>query len=667
MNARSKIMCLLLGGTALTLALPAAAQDSFTLDPVFLAKSKREVLTDTATAETVVDQEEIEDRQASTVAELVDSVPGVTLINGTTPQGSGINIRGFGANATYGSDQKVAIQVDGASVGSEELYRIGTQLFTDPELYEEVTVIRGIAGTFEYGSGIVGGLVRLDSKDASDFTGGEPGFKLRQTLQYGTNGDAWASSTILAWQPTERLEFLGNYTWRSQDVQQDGSGDDIGADGFDLPSWLVKGKYTFGAGDAHSVSLSFSDTSSDETDVPYDTFGTAPGSFGNVDRETRSRTAVLEYRFDPADNPLVNLTATLSYADQKIDQQYVPGSSSCEGGGCGFPFPPGGFPTTNADHRYETAKLTVKNQALFDLGAVGHDLRTGIELVRKDRLDANSAPGGTDERLALFVVDDMTMGGLTLTPALRFETQEIGGSAYGDYDNDALMGGISARYAFGNGWAVFGSAAYTENLPILDDLGTPAYMTRSEKARSYEIGLSYDRAGVVRDGDDFALKANLYHTDIWDITSYTTSMMTPITEARMEGLELEAAYSLSTGHYVDVNANIARGENRTPGLGDDWEGTPADQLRVTLGRKWGDRLDLSWEVVHDARMDRSATPTPSSTVHNLRATWRPGTGPFEGTEIRLGMENAFDLDYTPHLATRRAPGRTIKLTLARTF
>ncbi|TCP44150.1 TonB-dependent receptor plug domain-containing protein [Rhodovulum marinum] len=655
MNARSTTICVLLCGTALTLTLPAAAQDSFTLDPVFLAKSKREVLTDTATAETVVDEEEIEDRQAATIAELVDSVPGVTLINGTTPQGSGINIRGFGANSTYGSDQKVAIQVDGANVGSEELYRIGTQLFTDPELYKEVTVIRGMAGTFEYGSGIVGGLVRLDSKDASDFTGGEPGVKLRQTLQYGSNGNAWVSSTILAWQPTERLEFLGNYTYRSQDVQQDGSGDDIGTDGFDLPSWLVKGKYTFGAGDAQSVSLSFSDTSSDEKDVPYDTFGTSAGAFGNVDRKTRSRTAILEYRLDPADNPLLNLTATLSYADQEIDSEGVSGQT-------------GGLAAlVNADHRYETTKLTVKNRAQFDAGAFGHDLRTGVELIRKERRDAASAPGGTDERLALFAVDDMTVGGLTLTPALRYETQRIGGAAYDDYENDALMGGISARYAFGNGWAVFGSAAYTENLPIIDDLGTPAYMTQSEKARSYEIGLSYDRTGVFRDGDDFAVKANLYHTEIRDITSYTTSTMIPITDARLKGLELEAAYSLSDGYYADVNANVARGKNRTPGNKGDWEGTPADQLRLTMGRKWDDRFDLSWEVVHDARMDRASNPTPSSTVHNLRATWRPDRGMFEGTEIRVGLENAFDLDYTPHLATRPAPGRTVKLTLARSF
>ena len=179
---------LLRGSTALvciSLAVPALAQQAETdvsndepgyLGTLVLTGGKRDLSYGTALSRTVVDSEEIEDRQASTVAQLIDSVPGVTLVNGTTPQGSGINIRGFGANTTYGSDQKIAVQLDGASVGSEELYRIGTQLFTDPLLFRRVEVLRGTIGSFAYGSGIVGGVVTLETKNASDFTHGDLGF-----------------------------------------------------------------------------------------------------------------------------------------------------------------------------------------------------------------------------------------------------------------------------------------------------------------------------------------------------------------------------------------------------------------------------------------------------------------------------------------------------------
>ncbi|MEM9880184.1 MAG: TonB-dependent receptor plug domain-containing protein, partial [Pseudomonadota bacterium] len=136
------------------------------LGTLTLGTSKRAVQTDTAAAKTVIDQAEIDDRQANTVAELIDSVPGVSLVNGSTPTGSGLNIRGFGANGTFGTDQKVAIIIDGATTGGEELYRIGNQLFTDPYLYKSVEVVRGTVGSFEFGAGLVGGTVRLETREA---------------------------------------------------------------------------------------------------------------------------------------------------------------------------------------------------------------------------------------------------------------------------------------------------------------------------------------------------------------------------------------------------------------------------------------------------------------------------------------------------------------------
>ncbi|MEC7668795.1 MAG: TonB-dependent receptor plug domain-containing protein, partial [Pseudomonadota bacterium] len=227
----------------LSLATPVAAQEEpGFLGTLILTVGKRDLSFGTALSRTVVDEEEIQDRQASTVAQLIDVVPGVTLVNGTTPQGSGINIRGFGANTTFGTDQKIAVQIDGASVGSEELYRIGTQLFTDPMLYREVEVLRGTIGSFAYGSGIVGGVVKLETKDASDFTNGELGFAGSQTFEYGSNGNSKVSSTNLAWMPTEKAEFLLNYTIRDQDNLTAGDGSEIGNSAFCYDTKLKKVK-----------------------------------------------------------------------------------------------------------------------------------------------------------------------------------------------------------------------------------------------------------------------------------------------------------------------------------------------------------------------------------------------------------------------------------------
>ncbi|MEP0313954.1 MULTISPECIES: TonB-dependent receptor plug domain-containing protein [Alphaproteobacteria] len=304
----------------------AQAEDEF-LGTIHLGQSKRDVKTDTATPVTQVDQEEIEDRQASTIAELIDSIPGVSLVNGSTPIGSGINIRGFGANGTYGTDQKVAIQVDGASAGSEELYRIGSQLFTDPALYKSVEVMRGTVGSFECGSGIIGGVVRLETIDASDLTGGEPGFAFRQTLGGATNRDGLNSSSTLALQPTENLELLANYSWREQHNQEDGHDRVIENSEFELPSYLVKARYTFGD---QNLTASYTNSETVERDKPYDSFGTTGGSFGNVDRDTVAETVSLKYNFNPASNDLVDLDVIYAYANQEIEQACVEGKTPYE-------------------------------------------------------------------------------------------------------------------------------------------------------------------------------------------------------------------------------------------------------------------------------------------------------------------------------------------------
>lgn len=670
MRARIHMAGLL--GTASCLSLMTAAawaqeQDDGFLGTLELGESKREIQTDTAVPITNIDQEEINDRQANTVAELIDTVPGVTLVNGSTPQGSGINIRGFGANGTFGTDQKVLILVDGATTGAEELYRIGNQLFTDPQLYKSVSVIRGTVGSFEFGSGVVGGVVQLETKDASDFTGGVPGVKLRQLLEASTNGTGFVSSSILAWQPNEQTEFLLSYTYRDQDDQEDGNGNTIGNSEFTLPSYLIKGKYSFGDNLEHSITASWNNSTSDEKDVPYDSFSVTADAFGNVDRRIENRVAILRYQYQPAGNDLVDLDVNLSYSDQRIDNTYIAGSSPLEGS----PFFPSLLDLAEAEQRYETTKLTIKNTAYFQTGIASHDLRAGIEFIDRDRLDGgDAAPGGTDRRFALFAVDDIGIGdSLTFTPALRYEKQDISGDSdatpplNASYDNDALMGGLSARYEFSNGFAIFGGGAYTENLPIIDDLGTPLLMNQPEKSRTWEAGFSYNAGDVFATGDVVRAKVNAYETTLWDITSYRD-----VDNVKARGVEVEASYANAGGFYMDFNTNIVHATESDAGVETRWRNEPADTARLTVGQRFGETLDVSWEILGSrAGFDSSGDPLGGFGVNTLRASYFPQEGAFKGFEFYAGIENILDKDYQGSLSSRRAPGRNFKFTVAKTF
>ncbi|WP_417714077.1 TonB-dependent receptor domain-containing protein [Pseudophaeobacter arcticus] len=637
--------------------LPPEVQGEGFLGTIELGQGKREVQVGTAEALTVINQEEIDDRQAGTIAELIDSVPGVALVNGSRPEGSGINIRGFGANGTYGTDQKVAIVIDGATTGSEEIYRVGTQLFTDPSLYKSVSVNRGTVGSFEFGSGIIGGVVSFETKDASDFTGGEIGLRFRQTLGYSSNGAGYHSSSIIAWQPMENLEVLLNYTKRDTDAYEDGDGNLIQYTATEPYSGLAKIKYTFGDAGEHGLTFSYQKTSTEEFDAPYDAFNVV--NFGNVNRQTESEIATLKYEYNPVGNDLIDLTVQYSYSDIYIESE---------------PTNPGGFADylLDGDHDYTIEKLTVKNAMFFQTGAASHDLRFGVEWISKDRLESQvdpvsgnvSVPGGRDERTALFLVDDIDLGGhWTISPALRWESQKITGAGTyaGDrYDNSALMGGISARYEFDSGVSVFASAAYTESLPILDDLNNPTYMTQPEKSTTYEFGAAYASNGVFAGDDSLQVKANVFFTRLWDVTSYSG-----IGAVESHGLEVEMTYAMENGTYFDLNTAYGDYDAlQSSGLWGQWDNAPANSARLTVGKRLGEAWDLSWEQVVAENGSRNYG---GYGVSNLRATYRPQSGALQGAEIRLGIENAFDRQYKPNLATEYKTGRNFKLTLAKTF
>lgn len=661
MKSQYKFKTASMSALALVLALgtQSYAQDETETDQgeflgtIKLGESKRAVDTSTAVPITIIGSEEINDRQAGTIAELIETIPGVSLVNGSTPTGSGIAIRGFGANGTYGTDQKVAVLIDGATTGAEELYRIGTQLFTDPYLFKSVTVQRGTVGSFEYGSGIVGGIVLLETIDASDLTGGEPGFKWAQTIGMASNSRGRNLSTTLAWQPLQNLEFLANYSYREQSEQKDGNGDVIGNSAFELPSYLAKAKFTFGEANAHSLTANVSRTETAERDVPYDQFGLGGGFFGNVDRDITSETAGLVYKYMPANSNLYDLSVALTYANQVIDQSPVGGPSSL----------------LDADHQYQTTKLTVKNGSYVETGSVSHSLRYGFEVLKKERKDASSAPGGTDKRFAVFLIDDMELvEGLNFTPALRYETQELEHPTI-TLNHSALMGGASLRYEFDSGLALFTSYAYTESLPILDDILVVSKRDVPEIATTYEAGVSYDHVGFLGEGNALALKLNYYNTNLDDVTSYSS-----VAEIDLQGFELEGSFALASGAYFDLNANIVSGEEiRTNGDVFDWRNIPQDTLRLSVGQRIGDVADFSAEVLTAFEKDISglaSTPTSDGsgfTTLNLRTTLTPQEGILKGLEIRMGFENVFNTQYTPMLATRPAPGRNFKLTFTKVF
>ena len=212
----------------------------------------------------------------------------------------------------------------------------------------------------------------------------------------------------------------------------------------------------------------------------------------SVDRYTKDTTAYVALTYNPLDNDLINTTAKLTYSDEEIDLFSLDTSSDIY----------------NADHRTKRVALTVENEAIFTTGTIDHTLTTGVEIGKRERSSVSdtgsnsvSAPGGTDEYVALYATDKMIIGDLTLTPQLRYESQTLtaednGSIANGtEYEKDALVGALSARYALTDQFAVFGTIAYNENLPILDDLSNATYIEQSGKRPNHRTWRVLQRHG----------------------------------------------------------------------------------------------------------------------------------------------------------------------------
>ncbi len=138
------------------------------------ARDGRDLL-DTPSAVTVIDGAEMDRLQPSAHGGLMGDTPGV-VIQGGRGVAQEPNIRGF-------QDEQVVVRVDGARQNFDLQHR--GRFFVDPIMLKQVEVLRGGASTM-FGSGALGGVISLDTKDASDIL--KPGETWGSEVNVGFHG-----------------------------------------------------------------------------------------------------------------------------------------------------------------------------------------------------------------------------------------------------------------------------------------------------------------------------------------------------------------------------------------------------------------------------------------------------------------------------------------------
>ncbi len=655
-------------------ATSANAQDvPFLLDPVVVSSGQDNVASDTPQSVSVVGAEGLEREQPTTIGDALQDLPGVTTIGSDRVLGEGFNIRGFGSDLA-GGENRLILQIDGTTKFFQQ-YRMGS-LFTEPDLYKRVEVLRGPASSTLYGSGALAGVITLETRDAADFLEGDDRFALRQKFQLTDNGLGGTTSTIIAARPTDNFELLGALVYRNTGTIRDGDGNDISGSAFDAPSALIKGGYTFGQNRSHKITGSYQYWTTQEDDADYEQTSTGNPVFGTVDREVTDQTAILAYDFEPAGNPLVDFKLSFSYSDTLVEQE---NASS--------PIPSVLF--EDSSYSYETVQLNAENRSSLSFGETEAHLIYGVQASRQTRTgEAESGfirfqPGGTDTKFAAYAQAEVVFPfGLTLIPGVRYEYAELEpdslNTAFTEtVSNTAISPKIAALYEVTDTINVFGSIAYTERLPVLDELfdGTSGSLNlEPETALNYEIGASYSDTGLFQPGDAFVAKATLFRNEVDNLITRETQddPFTNVADATLQGLEFEAAYD-SERFFSNMAYTLIRGEGREVAGGPvaPLTSIPADEIALTLGTRLPQQ-NLEFGVKGIFAFDQNDLPadedtTPGYAVYDVFASWKPEKGPFGGAEFRFGVENVLDAQYTPHLSSDPARGRTFRVSLAQTF
>ena len=675
---------------------PAAAQEAgegpFTLlGRMILGAGTAKVALDTPQAVTSVEQEDLDRDQPATLGDLFKTVPGVQGAGASArAAGQAFNIRGIGNSEQTASESRIIVTVDGAPKFFEQ-YRMGS-FFGDFELFKRVELLRGPASSTLYGSGAIGGAVNFTTKDAGDFLQDGQSRSLRFKTGYDSNGDGLRLGAIFASRPADNVEFLGALNRAKGSDQKDGSGAILPGTAYERWSGLAKGIYRFGNDNDQSLTLSLSrtDTMLDDT-VVAQTGGAAAASFGTNDTRAVDDTATLTWRHEAAANPLIDLSATLSFTNTRVEKDDFSLAMMCA---------PGTFQVLcDSEFGYRTNTLKIENTATLSSGAWENYLTLGVQLSDQRRSATSSLgalgfhPEGTDRKIGLYAQGELVWNDrLTLIPGVRVDFGDLrpGEAALAagarKQTETAVSPKLAAMYRIDDNWSVFGSVARTERMPTLDELfsteapGTlparlPSLTLDKERADTVELGFTYRRDGLWSDSDSLRLKATAFHNDVSNLIATTPRVaggpavpyFSNINAARIWGAELEASYDADRWFGQLAYSNI-RSEDRATGL--TLADTPAENVTLTLGAKFPDQnLTLGWRAAYfDSITTSSATTSGSSyDTHDLFATWTPDRGALAGLEVNLAIDNVFDATYRNNLSLDTASGRTIRLTMAKTF
>lgn len=519
--------------------------DTLMIAEVEVTGRREAVEFDPARSRTTVTAKELERRQSDNVFTVLQDTPGVSVNGGPLASGMKFNIRGFS------DSEDVLIKLDGAMRNFEK-YRFGSGVFIEPELLKTIEVTRGPAGALQ-GSGAIGGVVEMRTKDAADLLA--PGNRAGARIKSGWSGnnDEKLGSASVYGVVLDSIDLLANLTRRWSGDITTASGDKLKNTKSNRLSGLAKATYRPMAGAA----ITFAETYSQESTLqPFDATIGIPGVFGFVRRAVTDSTPTANFEYTPTTQtlaPWINLKGTLGHTSTSVtdsDRQDAKGVLTPNS------------PTNFFDYRIAT--LDVKNTSELRFGSVRNALTYGVQYNHNSRktkteqfnpatggrqtVENLSQPSGLKSNLAYMLENRLAIGDLTFTAGLRHdqytvevnaqETRDLlqteGRSPIIKFEKTMPSAGI-AWNMLGGPLTLFYNYAEAFRPPLVDEFFTQGAFSRCvnaffgalapssgvcgtfytpEASRNHEVGVSLNYPGLFAGIDALTAKVVLYRNRV---------------------------------------------------------------------------------------------------------------------------------------------------------
>lgn len=620
----------------------------------------------------VIEQQQIARQQDADLGAVVDDLANVSLAGGPRAVGETIRIRGL-------SKQRILLLIDGV----EQSYSVGHLAggFIAPGLIESVEVERGPTSVL-WGSGAIGGVVAVDTKDAADLLAQGRDVGARVHSGYASASAGWVTSASVYGHLGDNIDGLVRIGRRSNENLELGDNNRLPNSAYRRLSLLAKTTLHIAPGNSLRVSHRRSRLEGVSPNNPRQNQGSLE------EREIAVGSTLVEWNLLPATSKLIDLTARVSHIRTEVDENQV----------------------GTAEHEetvVDVYGVDISNTSRFDLGAAGrHVLTYGFDANHAEIESTENGqprvlvPSGERLTAGLFAQDEIHWNkAWTTSFGLRYDhyRSEAASDSALQHDDSALSVQAALMWQATEWLQFYGSYAEAFRAPSISELFSngphrirgfvlfnlrPNPGLQPEQAANKEVGLRTEWSSLFTQSDRARFELTFFRNDvenfIQDVCVANCRSFRPgppvpvltfrnITEARLEGFEASASYA-TEAWFLGMNYGQVRGDNET--RDQPLAGIPADTWVVRAGLTalpWDGRMALRMTNAEDQhRVSPDANlpePADSYTVVDLLTSWHPTPN----LRLHLGVGNITDADYRRAGAYIPETGRNIKLGLTLKF